>query len=87
MFIFILFFCKVFRATNIKRELAAVKVVDNHPSKLDELQNEITIFQRFAHHQNMVKYFGTFLFRDAKDQPTQIWVVMEVFILKTIVFL
>ena len=72
------FLPQVYRATNKKRELAAVKVVDNHPSKLDELQNEITMIKRFTQHRNMVKYFGTYLFRDAKDQPTHIWVVMEV---------
>ena len=53
-------------------------MVENHPSKLDELQNEMEILKRFSHHPNVVSYYGTYLFTDAQMQPTQIWLVMEV---------
>eukprot|EP00111_Clytia_hemisphaerica_P023422 TCONS_00069001-protein len=68
---------EVHKAVNKKQEYAAVKVVENHPSKLDELQNEMEILKRFSHHPNVVSYYGTYLFTDAQMQPTQIWLVME----------
>lgn len=69
---------KVYRGVNKKKEQAAIKVIENSPSKYEEIQNEMSILKRFNNHKNLVGYFGTYLYRNQRGLPTQIWLVIEV---------
>ncbi|XP_057303582.1 myosin-IIIb-like isoform X2 [Hydractinia symbiolongicarpus] len=68
---------EVYRGVNKKKEQAAIKVIENSPSKYEEIQNEMSILKRFNNHKNLVGYFGTYLYRNQRGLPTQIWLVIE----------
>lgn len=69
---------QVYRGTGKNKEQVAIKVIENAPSKHEEIQTEMGVFQKFGKHPNLVDYYGTYLFHNANNIPNQIWIAMEV---------
>ena len=69
---------EVFKARNLQTgKIAAAKIMDAVLDKEEDIKAELNVFQKHAHHPNLVDFFGAFVKRDpiADDQ---IWIVMEV---------
>jgi myosin-3 len=68
---------EVYKGRNCKTgETAAVKIMDAILDKEEDIKAELSIFERYWKHPNIVLFFGAFLKRD-QIADDRIWLVME----------
>ncbi|GAB0099464.1 Neither inactivation nor afterpotential protein C [Sergentomyia squamirostris] len=57
--------------------MVAVKVLENIPDNVEEIEEEFLVFRDLSQHPNLPKFTGIFLRRGATIEDDQLWFIME----------
>ncbi|XP_055693301.1 myosin-IIIb-like isoform X2 [Lutzomyia longipalpis] len=58
-------------------QLVAVKVLENIPDNVEEIEEEFLVFRDLSQHPNLPTFTGIFLRRGATIEDDQLWFIME----------